>query len=94
MKKISLTIAILFSVSTYAAEKPRFPASLSCTAKTTTTLQELVYRLNVDQTIKQGRYEKMMNAIQAAPDCDTVDELMLTAIGDCTLKSLKKTKCK
>lgn len=94
MKKIYLSVILLFTVSTYAADKPRFPASLDCNSKTTATLQELVYKLNVDGTIKQSRYDKMMNSFAAASDCEAVNELMLAAVGDCVIKSLKKTNCK
>jgi hypothetical protein len=94
LKLMSAMLVLGISISAHALEKGRFPASLDCSSKTTSTLQELVHQLALDGTIKQSRYEKMMNSFGSAADCEAVNDLMLSAIGDCTLKSLKKTQCK
>lgn len=91
MNKMALTFVLLLSLSTYATKAAAAP--FTCNSQTTVILQELVYKLSVDGTIKQSRYEKMMNAFASATDCEAVNKLMLLAVGDCTIKSLKKSNC-
>lgn len=94
MKTMSVFFVFLLALSTQASEKPRLPASLNCNSKTTLSLQDLAYKLNVDGTLRQSRYEKMMNSFSTATDCESVNEAMLSAVSDCTIKVLKKTNCK
>lgn len=95
MKLAIFSIACIGFLSfAQANTKIRFPASLDCESPTTEKLSGLVYSLNIDNTIKQNRYAAMMNEMTGAETCEDANKVLITTIADCTVKSLKKTKCK
>lgn len=97
MKRYFVAMIVILNVTltTQAAEKPRLPASLDCETPTTEDISGLVYLLNVQGTIKQGRYAQMMSESTNAKTCDEAHRVMLTSIRDCTVKEfIKKGNCK
>jgi len=98
MKKIISLLLIVSAfglTATAAGKKLRIPASVDCDdVQMTQDLSELLYLMNIQKTLKQSRYTKMMNDIQSAKTCDEVNKIALVTIGDCVLTDRKKTACK